>query len=491
MNRTVTTGPTFLRPAKLLCAAVLALAPAARAEVLTLEDCLRETAAHNPTLIVEQLDVQRATGTRLTLRSRALPTLVIGGTLGYQSAETTEQQRITTKQANGATTATIVTSKRPAQEIALGTETLNQTIFDAAIPASWRRGDIGVLAAREAYYTVAVAELSLARAQFNVALYDQQRGALLHELDEGFAANVRSVEALVAAGLKGRQDLLLAQVSRANVSPAVTDAAGEYRSALALLLQTMGRQPGTGPHGEDPLTRITLGGALDGAAITFDAEAVGRDALAHRPDLASLREQVRGTKEDANIVRGGYYPRVQLYLAGELLPDSFVRSSRPNAIRSTDQVQTTELRPGVRGDWTVIDTGTVRGQVNQLDATRTQIAVGLQRLERNIPGELAAVRAVVNANAATLHTLQGNVATAQNTLNIINSGVAQGINSQLEFLDAQIGLLSTRLGLLSAAYNLTQARAEFDRITGRYLKFVSEDASAPINPTRSRRSESR
>ena len=464
--------------------AALAPWPAARAETLTLEDCLRETAAHNPTLLSQQYEVERATGTRLTLRARALPTLTIGGTLGYQSAETTEQQRNTTRLSNGLLQTTITTTPRAAQEIVLGTGSLTESIFDASIPASWRRGNVGILAARQSYYTVAVAELHQARSQFILALYEQKRGELLRELDEILATDIRSVQGLVTAGLKGRQDLLTAQVTRANFNPTLIEAGGTYRTELALLLQTMGRQTGTGRGGEDPLTHITLRGSLDESTIVFDAEAVGREALAHRPDVLSLREQIRASKEDANITRGAYYPRVQLYVAGELLPDSFVRSSRPNAIRSTDQVQTTEIRPGVREDWTIIDTGTVRGEARRLDAVAAELAVGLQKLERNIPGELAGVRATVNGSAAVLRALRGNVATARNTLNIINAGVAQGTNSQLEFLDAQNGFISTRLGLLDAAFALTQARAEFDRITGRYLRFVTDDAPAAPYSTR-------
>lgn len=486
MTRDVISRKTFFRWHAVILTAALALLPTARAEVLTLADCLLETAAHNPTLIAQQFEVQRATGTRLTLRSRALPSLSIGGTLGYEGAQDAQEQRVTTRPATGPPHTDIVTSQRKAQEIVIGTGGLTQSIFDAAIPAAWRRGDVSVRAAQQSYYTVAVTELYQARTQFNRALYEQKRGEVLRATDEILAANVRATEALVSAGLKGRQDLLFAQVQRANFNPAVLEAAGTYRSTLALLLQTMGRQPGTGAGGADPLARVTLSGSLDEASIAFDPEAIGKESLAHRPDVLSLREQVQGLKEDARITRGAYYPRVQLYVAAELLPTSFTRSSRPNAIRSTDQVQTTELRPGVREDWVVIDTGLVRGEARRLDAVRAELQVGLQRLERDIPGELAGVRASVDASAATLRTLRGNVAVAQNTLNIINAGVAQGLNSQIEFLDAQTGVLNTRLGMLDAALALTQARTEFDRIAGRYLRFVTDDATSASSHRSSR-----
>jgi outer membrane protein TolC len=52
--------------------------------------------------------------------------------------------------------------------------------------------------------------------------------------------------------------------------------------------------------------------------------------------------------------------------------------------------------------------------------------------------------------------------------------VAQGTNNQLEFLDAQNGVLATRAGLLAAELKISSAHAEFDRVTGGYLRFVSE-----------------
>ena len=484
MTAAASTGSRRLR--WLGCLVALALAPAARAETLTLEDCLRETAANNPAIIAARLEVQRATGIRLVLRARALPTLGVTGTVGYQGAQDTQTLAQRVRQPGGGATTTRTTSARAAQFILIGTENLEQPLFDAAIPAAWRRGDVGVQLARQNYYTAAVAQLYLTRALFYQTLRMQERGALLRQAGEVISTNVRTVEGLVNAGLRGRPDLLSAQVRLANFDPGVAEAAGGYRSSLALLLQRLGRRLGPGPGGADALDRIALRGTLDEAALRFDAEAIGREALARRPDLQALREAVRASREDANIARGGYYPRVRLYVAGELLPQSFVRSNRPNAIRSTDQVQTTEIRPGVRGDWTIIDTGTVRGEAQRIDATRAETEVLLQRAERNIPGELAGVRALLDRSAATLETLQGNVDVAQNTLNIINAGVAQGINSQLEFLDAQSGFLETQLGIVDAKFALSVARNEFDRITGRFLKYVADDSTvdAAGRPTR-------
>ena len=119
----------------------------------------------------------------------------------------------------------------------------------------------------------------------------------------------------------------------------------------------------------------------------------------------------------------------------------------------------------------------MRGDVRAREALRDLFAINLARLERNVPADLSVVRARLVDAASTSAALRGSVDTAQNTLNIINAGVTQGINSQLEFLDAQGGLYGLRNSLLAADLEMSLAHAEFDRITGNYLQFVDETPS--------------
>ena len=452
------------RAASLLAGGLLAvgsLAPrtAARAETLTLAQCLRETAEHNPDILEQRRAVERALASRLTLRARALPTLTAGGTLGaLNQEENVKEGSVQTK----------------TDFIALATGSLYQPLFDAAVPASYRRGTLGVLAAEQNFYSVASTQLHAARLGFYRALYQQQNGEILRQTDAVFAGNVQSQSQLVTAGLEGRAALLSAQVQRANVGPELLAAAGTYRTGLASLLQTMGRALPRTRGNDDPLARIVLGGSLDETARGFDAADALRVALERRPDLRSLRAMVKMNQEDANIARAGYYPLVRLYLAGELIPESNVRN-RPNAIRQSDQQQTTELRPGITGSWNVIDTGGTRGAVRAQEAARDTVQISLKRLETNLPSELATVRARLTDASGRLDALRGNVDAAQNTLNIIQGGVAQGLNTQTEFYYAQNDLLAIRTGLLAARLEMSLAHAELDRLTGNYLRYVEPD----------------
>ena len=445
----------------------------ARAEVLTLAECLRETVEHNPQVVQQHYAIESALASRLTLRARAFPTLTVGGIAGELQQETvgtrTTSINPTTGKPQTTTTATIDENK----PVVLGTETLYQSIFDAAIPASFRRGTAGVLAAEQNFYAVASAQLHATRLLFLQTLYQQKSGAVLRETDAVLASDVKSQNQLASAGLLGRAALLSAQVQRTNFNPLILGTAGTYRTNLARLLQVMGREPSV--HGPDALAGITLAGTLGESLPPFDPADAVRRALERRPDLRSLRALVRANNEDANIFKAGYYPLVRLYLNGEAVPQSNVRNDSPNAVRASDQINTTEIRPGVVGSWTIIDTGTVRGQVRRQEATRDLLALSLAQLERNVPSDLAMVRARIADATSTSAALRGSLGTAQDTLNIIQSGVAQGINSQLEFLDAQGGLLSLRSSLLAADLELSLAHAEFDRITGNYLQFVTDD----------------
>ena len=327
--------PGLLLLAGLGCAGTIP----ARAETLTLAECLRETAEHNPEIIQQQFVIERSFADRLTLRARALPIFTVGGIAG-QLQEETVGERIpvinqATHQRQYVTTATTDSNSL----IAIGTETLFQPLFDAAIPASFRRGTAQVLADEENLYAVATTELHAARTQFLQTLYDQESGEVLHNADTVLAANIRSQTQLASAGLVGRAALLSAQVQRANFNPGILGATGSYRTDLARLLQTMGREPAI--HGGDALAGITLAGTLGETVPAFDPADAVRRALERRPDLRNLRALVRTYNEDVNIAKAGYYPLIRLYVNGEAIPGTNnVRSNTPNAVRA--------LRPGQR-----------------------------------------------------------------------------------------------------------------------------------------------
>ena len=457
--------------------AVLLCAPfVARAERLTLLDCLRQTAAHNTFIIQQQWDIERAYGSKLTFRSRALPNLAVGllaGDRGAQDSQVLVNGAI--RDSNGQITqrANRQTSLRPANNFLIGTESLSQPIFDAGIPAAWRRGSVEVDVSKANFAVVAVRELNLAHTLFLQALFAQQNEVILREINASRQANVQTTMNLFKAGLVNRQSLLAAQVELSNSEPAINAAVGNYRGSLTQLLRVMGRALGPATPGQDPVETTTLTGTLGDAPTKFDPSTLGRAILERRPDLVALRETVRQLREDTNTVRAGYYPLIKVFVNSQALPENVAQSGRTNSVRPSDENRTTEADFGVREDWMIIDTGTVRGEINRIEYLRRAVEISLRQAERMIPNQLAQIQSQWASAQKQVEQYGSNVAAAQNTLETTRASLAKGLVSQLDFLNVQNDVAYARTGLLNAQYQTNLARAEFDRVTNGYLRYAS------------------
>ena len=118
---------------------------------LTLEQTLDRSLTNNPLIEQAQRAVEEVNGQRLVVRSIALPKVGVAGLAGVQGGQ----------RAGQAST----------QPFAFAQGLLRQPLFQAAIPASLRRGDLAVLIAAQQLNVVIVEQLHQARLAFYAALY--------------------------------------------------------------------------------------------------------------------------------------------------------------------------------------------------------------------------------------------------------------------------------------------------------------------------------
>ena len=477
------------------------------AETLTLEDCLRETVAHNPEINRARADVERALGQAVTLRARALPQLGVGVIFGYQGARQSNDLRVPraantpgepardpvtgiplanspyASDVNGRPISgqpvfdangrrifdTVSGGVRSSETIILGTSNASQVLFDFAIPAAFRRADLEVLSAEHNFAATASTVLHQVRLQFNGALFARDNDVILRQTRGRLGENVRLTQQSFDAGVAARVAVLQARLQVINLSPGLITTEGDVREARVTLLRLMGRPLGPGARPED----LELSGTLDeaGADFDFDAAAARDLALRRRADLRAARDLVRIFQEDTRILRGGYYPLVRLVVNGQYVPQNNT-TTNDQGLRRTDRTQTTEFRYGPDFTWNVLDLGAVRGPVRASRAQGQAFAARLAGAEAGVGRDLAGVRARLRAAADRRRALAAGRGAGEATLNAITAGAVQGTSSQFEVLQAQSDLLSNRTQLLQAAKDAQDARAEFDRITGAYLRFV-------------------
>ena len=361
------------------------------------------------------------------------------------------------------------------QPFAFAQGNLRQPLFDAAIPASLRRGDLAGLIAAQQLNVAVVEQLHTARIAFLTALYDRSLEALGRSQRERLDANMRGEEARYQAGAVDRGALAAATLQARELDPQIDEARHAYGAAILQLATAIGGDLGPGASLPSP------DGTLEFRCADFSLPNETAAALERRADLQLARLLVRASGEDERIARAGYYPRLELTVFGRYLPSTNLQQASSGSAQRTDDIVSSEISPGASATWRLLDNGQVRGAVLRARALRELNQVQLQRLEQSVGRELAALQNNFRALASRHDSLQQAVDVAENNLAVVEKSWQEGLASQLAFRTAETALLATRRGLLDAAFQQNVALAEWDRATGRYFQFTDENAASVHN----------
>ncbi|MEP6955476.1 MAG: TolC family protein [Chthoniobacterales bacterium] len=412
---------------------------------LTLEAALARTAERNPAIQQAKLQLEAAAGRRLVLRSTALPdlrVLVPGGVQGGQRA-----------------------GENKVQPFVFGRGSLTQPLFQAAIPASYRRGDLELLIAQQRFNVAMTEQLHAARIAYLTAAYQDSLRTVAEEQEQRLAGNARAEAQRYEAGKANRGAVTVARLLQQELKPRIEESRRISNGALLQLAQGMADE--LGPGGKLP--------AVETALLWHDApgdvEAQAPAAVANRPDLQLARLLVRAAGEDQRIIEAGYFPAINGSLSGDYIPVTEVRRGSEGSGRRADDVISSEIRAGLTYTWRVVDNGTVRGAALRQRAAREINEVVLARLEAEVPRELARIQNNLEALSARKQALERASTVAEHTVGDVLNNLHEGLASQLEYRTAESSFLQTKGNLLTTTYEQNLALANLDRVTGRYLEF--------------------
>ncbi|HMJ06132.1 MAG TPA: TolC family protein, partial [Chthoniobacterales bacterium] len=430
------------------------IACASQAHAITLEAALARTLEKNPAIQEAKADLEAAAGRRLILRAESLPdsrVLLPGGVQGgKRSGENT------------------------VQPFAFARGFFTQPLFDAAIPATRRRGDIEVLLARQRLNVAVMGQLHSARVALYTAAYQDSLRSLGEAQRLRLLGNVRAQADRYQAGQSERGALNVARLLEQEVQPRIEESRRISSGALLRLAATMGDD--LGPAAALP----TADASLQFAAVQLDLDSSAASALANRPDLKLARLLVRAAAEDQRIIEAAYYPNVNGELSGDYIPVSDIRRGSEGSARRSDDIVSSELRAGGTYTWRVIDNGRVLGAVRRQRAVREMNELVLARLEADVPRELTRIQNNLRSLAARQEALTRAAVVAEQTVADVFNNLSEGRSSQLEYRTAESSFLQTKAGLLSVAFEQNMALAEIDRVTGRYFQF-SDDTGAKLH----------
>ena len=425
---------------------------ASLANTITLDAALSRTLEKNPEIVQARLALEEAAGRRLVFHSTALPDVRIQGLAGVQGGKRANEPTI-----------------RP---FAFARGFFNQPLFDVAVPASWRRGNIEVLIAQQRLNVAIVEQLHAARIAFYTALYNDSLRALGEAQRERLAQNVTTQSDRYRAGQSNRAAIMSAQLLERELEPRIQEVQRGYDGALLTLATVMGdevSQPDAAarPNGDLPFTPVSYDLASETAA-----------ALSDRADLQLARLLVRAATEDQRIIEAQYYPALNATVTGLGIPVT-VRTANSGSAQSSNDILSSEIAGGVAFTWRVLDNGKVGGQVARQRAIREMNEISLRQLEANVSVDLQRISNNFRAIEGRWKSLNAAESGAEQNVNVVQRTLAEGLSSQLEFRTAESSFLETKSALLSAAYQQNVARAEWDRATGRYFQFSKDTGGNP------------
>ena len=422
---------------------IVSLTHATRA--VTLQAVLQTTLDRNPAIQEAKSGLEQAAGQRLVFRSVVWPDAELSVPAGVQGGHRAGESGV--------------------KGFAVGRGVLTQTLFNAGLPASLRRGDVEVLIAQQQLNVAVVEQLHAARLAFYTALYNRSLESIRSEQQRRLQENVTTQRTRFEAGLADKSALTSATVQASELETQIEGAHRAYLGAQLELASAMGIDPAKASLPEPE-------GELQSVPVRVDLDSETAAALERRADLKLARLFVRAANEDQRIIAADYYPIVIGSIPAEYVPVTGIHREGSTS-RNQDFIGS-EVRERAAYTWRVIDNGKVGGAVLRARSAREINELTCRKLEANIPRDLSHIANYLKTTEVREKSLVSAATAAEESAHAVQENLASGLASPLEYRVTQNFFLETKSGLLEAIYQHNLAVAEWDRATGRYFQFSDD-----------------
>jgi outer membrane protein len=264
-------------------------------------------------------------------------------------------------------------------------------------------------------------------------------------------AHLRQVQGFVDVGTQPAIALAQTRSQLASARLQLIQADNAYAIARSQLLQAMGEQGSLDfDVADDALPPVTgEEGPLDPLV---------EEAIAARPELASLLEQRRAEQLTRSAARGGYLPSVSARAVGSEFGSHPLDPTNGN-------VQ--NWSAGVNLSWSLFDGGLTHARVQEADANLQSIQAQEDALRLSIRVAVEQASLGVRAAAASVSAADDALTNAREQLRLAEGRFQAGAGSIIELGDAQVAASTAAATRVQAEYNLAAARAALLRALAR------------------------
>ena len=338
--------------------------------------------------------------------------------------------------------------------------TVTQPVFaGGAIPARLNAAKLARLLSDQTV-RAAVQQLifDTARGYYDVLL-NQRLYEISVDAVRSSQASLDAVQQKRAAGVASDFDVLRAQVDLSNFRAEEIRNKNAIRVSKVELLRIMGVSQSSEVVLSDKLTYVPYTVSLD--------EAV-RTAYQNRPDLFQSQIGIKSQEEALKIAESRYWPTISGFYTNEW--------AKPDPKNSTLIQWGHAWRAGVVATMPVFDGFDREGGVIQEKARLRQAQIALVETEETVLSELTATILSIEDAAELVDSQKLNLQRAEEGLRLAEVGFREGINTQVEVLDARAALTRASSIFYQAIHSHTIAT-----LTMRYVMGTLSTSEVVLN----------
>ncbi len=274
---------------------------------------------------------------------------------------------------------------------------------------------------------------------------------------ESAIANEARVRSLEQAGLVVASDLLSAQVHSAAMREREIRAANQ----LELARLTLGREIGLDPSAlRDPSEAFAAP-----RAPALPVEDYEKLALAERPALRAAELEQQAAASNARAARSEFAPRLSMYASFERDAETLAGHSGTNWIA------------GARFDVNLYAGGADKARLAEARANERAAENQVEWFRSGVRLEVRQAYLETRAAHQRVEVMRDSSAQAEESLRILQNRYDAGLATITDLLRAQLAALDARTAYLAALHDWQVARAALERAAGRLtsdLTFLSE-----------------
>ncbi len=378
---------------------------------LSISDAVRAGLAYNKDLWLAVEEKARAEGQYVEARGEALP--VVDLSAGY-----TRLDQIMTIDL-GATSFQVGDKNNWFYRV----DVVQPLFRGGAIPAAIRGAQLfRYISGEKVRQAVQETTLAVARAYYDVLLAQH----LYHVQDQALKyaeANLRDVAAREEQGVAIRYDRLRAELEVATVKADLLRRRNELNRARTAFFRAMGVSQKSEVELTDELTYVPQHPGYE--------EAV-RTAFLNRPELYRAELDLRFQEEKRRGLMADYWPDLEAW--------GWHTWAKPDPHEASNIEWDQQWQVGLRLVWNLFDGFQKRGRLAQQKAIVRQSAVGLADTEQAILQEVNNALYDVEDAEELVQSQQLNLERANEALRLVTVGAREGVNTELEVLDARAAL---------------------------------------------------